>query len=447
MQINELYSPQSESGIIASLIYNPELFFHSDALSPSYFYDQDNGYIYFALGELAKKGSTKIDSYNIMMILNSRKFTNNISKTITVESLDELIGLSKHISRDNVEEYMMLVENVVDMAFRRAIYKELEQCKDLCFSEKEQDIKEIIYNRVEKTISEFSGTDKTPKLGEIVDELWAAIQQRHAKGGMCGLPSKIPAINEYFTYENGELVLVCAHRKEGKSIWGLNEVVDKLKKGFSVLHIDTEMSSRQSLERMLSHITKIPVKFIKSGKYQHKEDAQKIEDAIQWIKEQKYTHIYMPTPNLNKIYSIMKRMKYNNELDFVVYDYIKSQGSISASEVYNLLGNICDFLKNRCCGELNIPILALAQLNRGGEIADSYKLEQFSSVIALLKRKDAKEITRDGVDCGNYKFHIKLNRLGEQMSDIEEDYIDLNFTGNTVTFEQAKEQHTVETPY
>ena len=380
------------------------------------------------------------------MILNAHKATNGVSESITKESLDELISVGKYIARDNVEEYLILVEDVIDMAFRREIYKELEQCKNLCFSNSEQNIKDIIYNRVEKTISEFSGIDKIPKLGEIVDELWASIQERYAKGGMCGLPSKIPAVNEYFTYENGELILVCGARKEGKSIWGLNEVVDKLEMGKAVLHIDTEMSSRQNLERMLSYITKIPVKLLKDGKYE-KEDSEKIENAIRWIKEQKYTHIYMPTPNLNKIYSIMKRMKYNNELDFVVYDYIKSQGSISSSEVYNMLGDITNFLKNRCAGELGIPILAIAQLNRGLEIADSYKIEQFSSTVALLKRKDIKEIQRDGVDCGDYKLFVKLNRLGGQMSDIETEYIDLNFKGNIVSFEQAKKQHEEPSPF
>lgn len=446
MNLDELYDPQSESGIIASLIYSPELFFHSDALKPNYFYNSDNGFLYYALGELAKKGTAKIDSYNILMVLNSQKFTKDISKTITKESLDELINIGKCIARDSVEEYLILVENVIEMAFRRAVYKELEACKILCLSNKEQNIKEVIYNKVEKVISEFSGIDKIPKLGEIVDELWDEIEERHTNGGMCGLPSKIPEINEYFTYENGELILVCGHRKEGKSIFGLNEAIDKLKKGKSVLHIDTELSTRQNLERMLSHLTGIPVKLIKNGKYS-KEDAERIKKAREWIKKQVYTHIYMPTPDLNKIYSIMKRMKYNNELDFVVYDYIKSQGSVSSSEVYHLLGNICDFLKNRCCGELDIPILALAQLNRGGEIADSYRLEQVASVIALLKRKTPEEIQRDGLICGNYKFFVKLNRLGDQMGDIDTEYIDINFQGNIVSFEQAQEQHEEITPY
>ena len=446
MNFDELYDPQSESGIIASLIYNPEFFFHSDALKSNYFYNSDNGFLYYALGELAKKGVDKIDSYNILMMLNGRKFTKDISKTITKESLDELISISKHIARDSVEEYLLLVENVIEMAFRRAIYKELEACKLLCLSNKEQNLQEVIYNKVEKVISEFSGIDKIPKLGDVVDELWAEIEERHANGGMCGLPSKIPEINEYFTYENGELILVCGVRKEGKSIWGLNEAIHKLGMGKAILHIDTEMSSRQNLERMISHITEIPVRNIKNGNYS-KEDGKRIQEAIGWIKKQKYTHIYMPTPDLNKVYSIMKRMKYNNELDFVVYDYIKSQGLISASEVYNTLGDITNFLKNRCAGELGIPILALAQLNRSLEIADSFKIEQYASVVALLKRKDLKEIQRDGDDCGNYKFFIKLNRLGAQMSEIESEYIDLEFKGNIVSFKQAKRQHEEITPY
>ena len=242
------------------------------------------------------------------------------------------------------------------------------------------------------------------------------------------------------------MIVVCAHRKDGKSMFCLNELVDKLSNGLHCLYIDTEMSSRQHMERMIAHLTQIPVKLIKNGGYTD-EQSKRISEALKWIKQQKYVHVYMPTPSKDKIFTIAKRLQAKIGLDFVFFDYIKSQNSTSSSEIYNMMGDYTDFLKNKIAGELDIPVLAAAQLNRGGEIADSYKIEQFSSVIAIIKRKTTSEIQRDGSNCGNYKFFIKLNRLGDQMSDIDSDYIDLTFNGNIATFNQAKEQHTVEEPY
>ena len=143
----------------------------------------------------------------------------------------------------------------------------------------------------------------------------------------------------------------------------------------------------------------------------------------------------------DQIYFTAKRMMNTVGLDFVIVDYIKSQGSNTSSEIYNMLGGYTDFLKNRIAGELQLPVLAAAQLNRNGEISDSFKIEQFASTVNILRRKSREEVERDGRDCGNYKLFVKLNRLGDQMGDISTDYIDLNFNGARVQFEQADRQH------
>ena len=47
----------------------------------------------------------------------------------------------------------------------------------------------------------------------------------------------------------------------------------------------------------------------------------------------------------------------------------------------------------------------------------------------------------------NYKLFIKLNRLGEQMSDMDNEYIDVSFTGNTVSFDECKQHNVPDEPY
>lgn len=435
---------QAEAGIIATIINKPEFTYFSENLKPNHFIDKQNAYIYYAICELNKKGIQKIDAYNITNILNAKEATKKQAESITIEGLNDLINCSTLISRDSPDDYLLIVQNVLDKAFRREILTELQKCEKTCFDDSETDIKTTIYDAMDKVMSKYVMEDVST-FGEKVDDMWNEIQTRFEADGMCGYPSKITALNDYFTYEKSELVLVCAHRKEGKSMYCLNEAIDKLNKGLSCVYFDTEMSSRQHLERMLSNLTKIPVKIIKNGKFTD-EQGQKIKDALAWIKTRKYVHVYMPTPSKEKIFTIVKRLKSKSGLDFVFYDYIKSQNSTDSSVIYNIMGEYTDFLKNKIAGELDIPVLAAAQLNRGGDIADSYKLEQFSSVVAILKRKKSDEIERDGKNCGNYKFYIKLNRLGEQMSDMDTEYVDIVFDGNTCTFEEAR-QHEIVEPY
>jgi len=440
---HRIYDLQAESGILASLVCMPELYFQATQLTPKHFYDKDNGYIYFALTQMAKDGVQNVDAYNIMMTLNKNKHLCDISRSLTEHSVNEMVRLSKVVARSTVEEYMIVVNNVMDKAFRRSVYSEVEYWKKLCETSTDDNIKLQIQSKMDAIISEFTGIDDVKPFSSLVDGLWDAVVQKHNNSGISGLPSAIPKANDFFSYEPQELVLGCALRKEGKSMFALTEICHKLEMGKSVLCIDTEMSDQGNFERMVSHVSKVSVSEIKRGTY--KSDLSKIgaiERAMDWIKSKNYTHIYMPTPDVNKIYALIKRMQMNGTpFDFIVYDYIKSQGTISSSEVYNQLGDTINFLKNRVAGELKVPILALAQLNRGGDIGESLKLEQFASTVFVLRRKSNEETQRDGFKCGNYKLYVKLNRLGEQMGNIDEDYIDIQFDGNVARFSQAEFQH------
>lgn len=101
-------------------------------------------------------------------------------------------------------------------------------------------------------------------------------------------------------------------------------------------------------------------------------------------------------------------------------------------------------VKNQICGELNIAGIGAAQATVTGKVADSAKIGRNASTIAVIQDKTPDEIEADGAACGNKKLRIVLNRNGPQMS--QDEYIDLNFQGNLISYEEAK-QHTVQTPY
>lgn len=455
MRAEDICSVESEAGIVASLIRKPELSFYSEFLQPHHFTNNDNKCVYLAICELAKKGITTIDPYNIIEYLNSsdatRKMSDGITidtvqsmvNSITVEKLQEMVEMSDIIARNSVEEYKMLVANVLDAAFRRQTFQVLKDCQALCYDRSKENVEQEIYRRVDDVMSTYSVADEVPEFGSIVDELWLEVES-HQDGKDFGIPFKFSRLNDYVTLDSGELVIVAAPAKGAKSMLMLNEAVDLLRQHKTVMYIDSELSSRLFLCRLLSHLTGIEFKKIKSGRYTPQEDKM-IRDKIEWIKQQRFVHIYMPIFEQQAIYTAVKKIAHRfGKLDVLIVDYLKATGDTDAYATYAELGKLTDMIKNDLCGAMGIAGLAAAQLTESGRLADSAKIARNASTILLLTDKSQSEIEEDGPECGNKKLIVSRNRNG--MQHVDGEYIDIVFTGDQCTLEQAK-QHIPQEPY
>lgn len=96
----------------------------------------------------------------------------------TVASLNDFLEVGSSIARGTVEEYMLLMDQVLDKAFRREIYQKLEDCKNLCFSEEEPEIEQKIYSVLDGVMMDYSTTTDLPQFKDVVDQYWAEIEQR-----------------------------------------------------------------------------------------------------------------------------------------------------------------------------------------------------------------------------------------------------------------------------
>ena len=443
MDISELSDIQSESGVIGTLIFHPEYMLHSDTfLKAGHFYNVENGCIYWAIQELIKDGITNIDALNLSNKLNSNKGVKHTIEKFNLPSVQEFVDLYKELARHSVEEYMMLAKNVTELAFKRSLYKKHVGLSSKCFQKdiSLDDLSGSVYNEIDNVTSEFILGSDTRLLGDEIDEIWDEIVSRRTADGLYGMPSKYPSFNKHFTYETGELVVIQAKYKEGKSIILMNEVVHKLKNGVPCLVVDTEMQTRLYVDRLLAHLSKVDIERIKSGRYSAEEE-KKIKDSMEWLKQQKFKHIYKPDISDNELYAICKLWINKIGIKFFVFDYLKSNESETGTN-YNVLGAKCDFLHNRIAGELDIAVLAACQLNRQGEVADSIKINRYLSVGIKYGQKTQEQMIKDGAECGNVTAKIYVNRLGRQMrEDDEDDYIDLYFDGDKMTISETKQHN------
>lgn len=434
----------SESGIIATLVFHPEFSFFSEQLNSHHFTDEANGYMYYAISELAKKGVERVDAYNIVNILNARNTTKHVlEKLLTLDAINSFIDNAEYIARATEEEYKLLVDNVLKTAFRRDTYKKLAECQQMCFDDNLGNIEEKIYSSLDEVMLQFSTTKEIPQYKDVIDDIWDQIVSRQ-NSGVSGVETIFPSLKDYVVLEPGELVIVGASAKTGKSALMLSEAVDLLKKDLSVLYVDSELNSRLFTMRLVSHLTKIEFSRVRSGRYSE-EEAVAIGRAIAWMKTRKFSHIYMPIFDAKAIYTAAKRMKHSaNGLDAIIIDYFKSTSDGDAFNTYSELGRLTDLIKNSICGGMNIIGLGAAQATESGRLADSAKIGRNASTIIMLQNKTQEEIERDGVPDANRKMRVVLNRNGPQMA--ENEYIDIHFDGGTMTYTETV-QHVEQTPY
>ena len=432
---------ESESGIIATLIHHPEFSFHSEFLEPKHFTNRENRLVYESITGMAKDGISTVDPYNIMEYLQLHDSEN--ANVLTVSDLQELMTMSDVLARSTIAEYDVLVSNVWDAAFRREMSTKLSECQGLCFKQNEDNVKQKIYNLIDDVMTSYSYNDDIDQYTDKIDVYWNEIKSRQGTG-YAGIPFKFPALNDYVTIERGELVIFGAQQKVGKSIMLLNCAVDLLRQGYSVLYIDSELSSRLFTARLFSHLTGIEYRDLTSGNYTA-EDEQKILAAKDWIKSKYFQHIYLPFFDSDSIYTAVKKMNHLHPVDVLIVDYFKSTGNeMDAFQTYASMGKCVDVIKNEIAGAMNIAAIGAAQATINNRLADSAKIARNASTIIMLVDKTKDEIVADGKECGNKKMIVTVNRNGMQHAQGE--YIDLMFNGNVISYEQAK-QHIPQTPY
>lgn len=270
MDVKDICDVNSEAGVVASAIVNPEFIFYSEQLTPHHFTNEENGYLYYAICQLAKRGINKADAYNIINILNSNAATKaKADELFNVNIINEFIEHAPNIARSSVEEYVMLADNVLDAAFRRDTYRKLGECQTYCF-QNDGNIEQKIYQTLDDVMMEFSTTKEIPEYKDVVDVLWNEIESRQ-DGGVAGIPFKFPTLNEYATIERGELFIFAADAKQGKSMMLLNCAVDLMKKNIAVLYLDSELNSRMFTCRLISHLSGIEFSRVKAGQYTSQE--------------------------------------------------------------------------------------------------------------------------------------------------------------------------------
>ncbi len=359
------------------------------------FYSEANKKIFEAINEL-HKNKIPLDSTTLINEVEKRENINSIGG---VEYLSEVID--SVITAANIDYYIDIVR---EKALRRKLIEVSTSITTSAFDE-ESETNDIIDN-AEKNI--FSVT-KARKAGEfkIISDVMKSTQKRLEE--LAKNDKEITGISTGFydfdkltsgLHEN-ELIIIAARPAMGKTAFAVNLAVNAaLNSNKNVALFNLEMSAEQLAMRMISAQGSIDQNKLKTGKLEHN-DWKKVNEAMSELAN---TNLFIEDASgisVSEIRAKCRRLAtQGNGLGLVVIDYLQliEGSSRYAGNRQQEVSEISRSLKTMAM-ELNVPVIALAQLSRSVELRENKRpimsdlresgsIEQDADIVAFLYRDD-----------------------------------------------------------
>ena len=414
-----------------------------EALSKDLFYLEANGIIF----ETIKNLREKLISIDMTTVTEELKNQKQLKKIGGIEYLTEIINFVPTAA--NVDEYIRIVE---EKAILRRLIEEATEIVSSGYDQGE-DINEVL-DSAEKKILNVVKTKKGTEfrsIGEVLLKTQSDIETlSKQKNEITGIPTGFYDLDKVTSgLHPNELIIIAARPAMGKTTFALNLATNiAMNTDKTVAVFNMEMSGEQLAIKMLSSVGQIDFNKLKSGKLEHN-DWKKFNEAMSRLAETKLFIDDTSGMTISEIKAKCRRL-YNSEggLGVIIIDYLQL---INGSAKYSgnrqqEISEISRSLKTLAM-ELNVPVIALAQLSRTVEgredkrpllsdLRESGSIEQDADIVAFLYREDyyTKQISIDE-NTSKSEFIIAKHRSGPTTT------IDLIFKRNVSTFvNMLKEQ-------
>jgi len=187
----------------------------------------------------------------------------------------------------------------------------------------------------------------------------------------------------------------------GKTAFAVNMAVNMAGNSHkSVALFNMEMSAEQLVNRMLASVGQIEMPKLLTGRLEH-QDWKRVNEAISRLADTKMFMDDTPGQTVSEIRAKCRRLANSSDgLDVVIIDYLQliSGSAKYAGQRQQEVSEISRSLKTMAM-ELNIPVIALAQLSRSVEgredkrpllsdLRESGSIEQDADIVAFLYRDD-----------------------------------------------------------
>ncbi|MEK7213684.1 MAG: replicative DNA helicase [Patescibacteria group bacterium] len=428
-------SLEAEKALLGSIMIRPEVIYDvTDIVSERSFYSDRHKLIWSVMLELYGK-STPIDLLSLSSRLKEREI---LEQAGGMGYLTELVqGVP---SSTNAKHYAEIVQKKHIM---RDLINASEYVGNLGFDE-EMDIEETL-DKAEKKIFEvtnFTGTHKFIAMKDTLVEAWERLDKLHnSKNELRGVPTGFRELdNKLAGLQKSDLIILAARPSMGKTSLALDiarmaAINHKVPVGIFSL----EMSSQQLVDRILAAESQVDSWKLRTGHNLSVEnDFKAIRDAMNRLSEAPIYIDDQPANNILKMRAVARRLKSEKGLGLIVVDYLQLMVPTQARHSDNMVQQVTEISRalKQLARELEVPVLALSQLNRavesrGGEprlsdLRDSGSIEQDADVVMFIHRED--KYNKDSAKPNIAKIMIEKHRNGPT------GYAELYFDDKKTTF-------------
>ncbi len=255
----------------------------------------------------------------------------------------------------------------------------------------------------------FAVSNKTVKtdysaLGDLLIDAYDRIEELHKnKGALRGLKTGFRDLDSKTAgFQKGDLIIIGARPAMGKTTFAQNlayNVATRNGENRGVLFFSMEMGKNEIVDRLISDIAGVDAWKIRTGNVDD-EDFAKIGDALGEMSE---IPLYIDDTSAMTIYDLSnkaRRAVHDHGIAMIIVDYLQL---IQGSDRYkgNRVQEVTEISRGlkTLARELEIPVIALAQLSRGvtgrddprpvlSDLRESGSIEQDADLVMFLHRPD-----------------------------------------------------------
>ena len=356
------------------------------------FYAESHKYIFSAMDTIIKKNQT----VDLVTLTDTLEKQGVLEQAGGIQYITQLANVMP--STANYQRYLDIVTR--DSMLRKLILGSadiIENCRTsldktnaLSFAEK------MVYD-----ISNQADTSEMVKIGAVIPEVMSKLDEiANDSSSTKGIKTQFKGLDRLINgIHKSDLMILAARPAVGKTSFAMNIVENVALQGYSCAVFSLEMGKDQLVQRMLCSVAGVSMENALKGKM-NKTEWLKIAKAREMLSNAK---IYiddsaMITPQ--QVLSKCRRLKSKVGLDLVMIDYIQLMSAEKNSKSDNRQQEISEISRmlKILAKEVNVPVLALSQLNRAVEsrkgrpqladLRESGAIEQDADIVMFIHRPD-----------------------------------------------------------
>jgi len=429
------HSREAEEAVIGSVLINPEAYYDvAQFLQADDFYIERHRWIWETFNRLHER-RTPIDFLTVSEELGQLGQLAEVGGPAYLTALINNVPTSLHATA-----YGRLVE---ETSVRRRMLSAAQNIAKLAYQE---DIGvESVMDEAEKAVfgvSERRMTRDLQTIRQVVGEVYDRIDLLyHRPEEIMGVPTGFYDLDKLLGgLQPSDFLIIAGRPGTGKTAFMLSaakNAAQSLKKHIAIFSM--EMSNEQLVQRLIAQETGIDTQRLRTGKLEENEWPLFIE-AIEKLRE---TLIFLDdTPGLTplQLRTKCRRLHLEYNLDLVIVDYLQLMSSGTRSE--NRVQEVSFISRNMkiLARELNVPVLAAAQLSRAieqrtdkepqlSDLRESGSLEQDADVVMFIHRPELYD--KDTLKQNLAQIKVAKHRNGPVGN------VELIFLSNLAKFENA----------